>query len=94
MISDSNVTPTSDWQASPFDVYEQFGPREECVMTRWMNREEVERSARVTDAKCAPSQFDTSKSVPEAERGDTVNISIPESWLDRIQVGFPRANWW
>lgn len=24
----------------------------------------------------------------------TVSISEPAGWMDRKQVGFPRANWW
>ena len=63
-------------------------------MTRWMNREEIESLARVTSGECPLCQSETSKSRLEAEPADIVSVSIPESWVDRIQVGFPRANWW
>ena len=66
-------------------------------MTRWMNGGEIERLAMVTNAEYMQGRSDTPKSrpvSPKTESGETVSISIPEGWLDRIQVGFPRANWW
>ena len=66
-------------------------------MTRWMNGGDTERLAMVTNRECPQSRSDTPKSHPissETESGKTISISIPEGWLDRIQVGFPRANWW
>ena len=66
-------------------------------MTRWMNGGEIERLAMVTNGECAQCRSDTPKSrlvSAKTESGETVSISIPEGWLDRIQVGFPRANWW
>jgi hypothetical protein len=66
-------------------------------MTRWMNRGDIERLATVTNGECPQAPSDTPKSrlvSARAGSADTVSISIPEGWLDRIQVGFPRANWW
>ena len=66
-------------------------------MTRWMNGGEIERLAMLTNRECAQFRSDTPKCRPvsaKTESGDTVSIFIPEGWLDRIQVGFPRANWW
>ena len=66
-------------------------------MTRWMNGGEIERLAMVTNGEYAQCRSDTLKSRPvsaKTESGETVSISIPEGWIDRIQVGFPRANWW
>ena len=67
-------------------------------MTRWMNGGEIERLAMVTNRECPQRRSDTPKSrlaSTMTESGETVSISmLPEGWLDRIQVGFPRANWW
>jgi hypothetical protein len=66
-------------------------------MTRWMNGGGIERLAMVTNGECAQSRSDTPKSSPtsaKTESGQSIGIFIPEGWLDRIQVGFPRANWW
>ena len=66
-------------------------------MTRRMNGGEIERLAMVSSGECAQCRSDIPKGRPvsaKTESGETVSISIPESWLDRIQVGFPRANWW
>ena len=67
-------------------------------MTRWMNRGEIERmAAMVTKGECPLCQSDAPKGrlvSAGTESGEAVSISIAESWLDRIQVGFPRANWW
>ena len=66
-------------------------------MTRWINGGDTERLAMVTNRECPQSRSDTPKSrlvSAKTESGESVSISIPEGWLDRIQVGFPRANWW
>jgi hypothetical protein len=66
-------------------------------MTRWMNGGEIERLAMVTNGHRSQCLSDTPKSrlaSPKTESGEPIRISIPEGWLDRIQVGFPRANWW
>jgi hypothetical protein len=65
-------------------------------MTRRMNRGEIERLAKVS-GECPLCQSDTPKGgavSTRIESGETVSIFLPECWLDRIQVGFPRANWW
>jgi hypothetical protein len=62
-----------------------------------MNGGDTERLAMVTNRECPQSRSDTPKSrlvSAKTESGESVSISIPEGWLDRIQVGFPRANWW
>jgi hypothetical protein len=66
-------------------------------MTRWMNGGGIERLAMVTNGESAQGRSDPPKSRPistKAESGQSIGILIPEGWLDRIQVGFPRANWW
>jgi len=66
-------------------------------MTRRMNGGEIERLAMVPSADCAQSLSGTQKTRPisaKTESGQPVSIARPEGWLDRIQVGFPRANWW
>jgi hypothetical protein len=66
-------------------------------MTRWMNGGDIERLAMVTDRECPQRRSDTPKSrlvSAKTESKESVSIFIPEGWLDRIQVGFPRANWW
>ena len=63
-------------------------------MARWMNGGEIEPPAMVANGECAQ---DTPKSRPvsaKSESANTVSFSALEGWLDRIQVGFPRANWW
>jgi len=65
-------------------------------MTRWMNGGEIETLAMLMNGN-AQFRSDTPKSrqvSAKTDSGETVSISIPEGWLDRIQVGFPRANWW
>ena len=73
-------------------------PKEECVMTRWMNGGEIERLAMLTNWECPQCRSDTPKRRPVTAKTESVGtVSIfmpPEGWLDRIQVGFPRANWW
>jgi hypothetical protein len=62
-----------------------------------MNGGEIERLVMVTNREYAQCRSDTPNSRPvsaKTESVETVSISIPEGWLDRIQVGFPRANWW
>jgi hypothetical protein len=62
-----------------------------------MNGGEIERLAMVTSGECPQCGSDTPKSrlvSAKTESWKSVSISIPEGWLDRIQVGFPRANWW
>jgi len=66
-------------------------------MKRRMDGGEIERLAMVTNADCAQSRSATSKNRPisaKTETGQAVSIAASEGWLDRIQVGFPRANWW
>ena len=68
-------------------------------MTRRMNGGEIERlAAMATNRECPQSRSDTPKSRPDSaktESGEIVSISmLPEGWLDRIQLGFPRAYWW
>jgi hypothetical protein len=62
-----------------------------------MNGGEIERLAMVTNGECPQCRSNAPKGrlvSAKAESGETVSIFIPEGWLDRIQVGFPRANWW
>jgi hypothetical protein len=57
-------------------------------------RDEAERLAKPTMSARSAKQARQKATfrAPVAERGEFV--SLPESWLDRIQLGFPRANSW
>ncbi len=66
-------------------------------MTRWMNGGQIEHLAMVANRDCPEGRSETPKGrlvSAKAESGQAISINIPEGWLDRIQVGFPRANWW
>ena len=66
-------------------------------MRRWTDGGEIERLAMVANGACSESRSATPNNravSAKTEREETVRVSIPEGWLDRIQVGFPRANWW
>jgi len=66
-------------------------------MTRRMHGGEIQRLAMVANGDGAQSRPALPKDRPasaKTESGQTVSIAKPEGWLDRIQVGFPRANWW
>jgi hypothetical protein len=53
-------------------------------------RDESERLDEATVSARLQSQHVQTQ--PGAETGDF--ITVPEIWLDRIQLGFPRANLW
>jgi hypothetical protein len=61
-----------------------------------MNGGEIERLAMLMNGNAQfRSDMPKSRQVSaKTECEETVSISIPEGWLDRIQVGYPRANWW
>ena len=98
VIFDTKLLPTSGGQASPSIMCTNRPSKEECVMTRWMNGGEIERLAMLTNWECPQCRSDTPKRRPVTAKTESVGtVSIfmpPEGWLDRIQVGFPRANWW
>ena len=66
-------------------------------MTRCMNRSQIERLVMAANGDSPECQSDTPKGGPvraNAESGRSVSICLSDGWLDRIQVGFPWANWW
>jgi hypothetical protein len=46
----------------------------------------------VSPRSVKPADQKATHSAPGTENGDFVSLS--ESWLDRIRLGFPRANSW
>jgi hypothetical protein len=53
-------------------------------------RDESERLAAVSSAKPARQ-----KAANSAHGADSVEaMSLPESWFDRVRLGFPQANSW
>lgn len=66
-------------------------------MTGRMNGGQIERLLTVRNGDCPERQSETSRSGlvrRKAESAESVSVCVPEGWLDRIQVGFPQANWW
>jgi hypothetical protein len=50
---------------------------------------------RTTNGECPLSQASLPKSLfgARAESGEIGRLHL-ESWVDKIHLGFPRANWW
>jgi hypothetical protein len=50
---------------------------------------------RTTNGECPLSQASLPKSLFGARAGSGEIVSLHfESWVDKIHLGFPRANWW
>jgi hypothetical protein len=56
-------------------------------------REEAERPAKST-ASGRPAKSPHRKAVSTHAAANSEFVSLPESWLDRVRLGFPRANSW
>jgi len=50
---------------------------------------------RTTNGECPLSQASLPKGLfgARVESGEIVSLHL-ESWVDKIHLGFPRANWW
>jgi hypothetical protein len=55
-------------------------------------RDESERLAKATVSSAKPARQKAANSAHGAESVES--MSLPESWLDRVRLGFPQANSW